>query len=157
MALIHHYAQLNAQGIVEAISQVHSPIEASHMVPIQSMDAGLIGMRYVATTHTFEAAPQIAVPELRRVSVLGFRRRFTPAERAAIEWAAVDRADQPDARRQQAAALRATLADQAAARFIDLDDPATAQGVQGLEALTILAPGRAAEILNTPVQPEELP
>ena len=91
------------------------------------------------------------------VSVLGFRRRFTLTEKAAIEWAAVDRPDQPEAQRMQAAALRATLADQAAAQFVHLDDPATVVGVQGLEALGIIAPGRALEILTDPIQPEELP
>ena len=54
-------------------------------------------------------------------------------------------------------ALRATLADQAAAKFIDLDDDDTAMGVQGLEAMGLLAAGRAAEILGAPVQPQELP
>lgn len=101
-----------------------------------------------------QAAPPL---ESRRLSVLAFRRRFTPTERAAIEWAAVDRADQPDAQRQQAAALRATLADQAAATFIDLEDPDTVDGVQGLESAAILAPGRALEIINAPIQPEEHP
>ena len=103
-----------------------------------------------------EPEPQPVVAP-RVVSVLGFRSRFTPAEKAAIEWAAVDRPDQPEAQRMQAAALRATLADQAAAQFIHLDDPATVVGVQGLEALGIIAPGRALEILNNPIQPEELP
>ena len=97
-----------------------------------------------------QAAPPL---ESRRLSVLAFRRRFTPTERAAIEWAAVDRADQPDAQRQQAA----TLADQAAATFIDLEDPNTVDGVQGLESAAILAPGRALEIINAPIQPEEHP
>ena len=96
-------------------------------------------------------------PAARRLSVLAFRRRFTPAERAAIEWAAVDRADQPDAARRQAAALRATLADQAAAKFIDLDDADTIAGVQTLEAAGLIAAGRAADILDAPVDPEELP
>lgn len=103
-------------------------------------------------------APAPAAPVVKRiVSVLGFRRRFTPEERAAIEWAAVDRPDQPEAQRMQAAALRATLADQSAAKFIDLDDDDTAMGVQGLEAMGLLATGRAAEILGAPVQPLELP
>lgn len=93
----------------------------------------------------------------RRVSVLAFRRRFTMAERAAIEWAAVDRSDQPEAQRQQAAALRAILADQAAASFIDLDDEDTMEGVQSLEAMGLIGAGRAAQILGAPVQPEELP
>jgi len=105
---------------------------------------------------TPEPEPQ-TVPSPRIVSVLGFRRRFTPAEKAAIEWAAVDRPDQPEAQRMQAAALRATLADQAAAQFIHLEDPATVAGVQGLEALGIIAPGRALEILNATIQSEELP
>ena len=100
-------------------------------------------------------APAVAAPRI--VSVLGFRRRFTPDEKAAIEWAAVDRPDQPDEMRMQAASLRATLADQAAAQFIDLEDPATARGVQGLEVLGILAPGRALEIITATIQPEELP
>ena len=103
-----------------------------------------------------EPEPQ-PVKVLRRVSVLAFRLRFTPAEKAAIEWAAVDRPELPEALRLQAAALRATLADQAASPFIHLEDPATVAGVQGLEALGIIAPGRALEILTAPIQPEELP
>ena len=109
---------------------------------------------YAAPPPTPEPEP---VPELRHVAVLGFRLRFTKAERGAIEWAAVDRADQPEAQRRQAAELRATLADQAAATYIDLDDPETVDGVQGLEAMGLLAPGRALEILNAPIQPKELP
>ena len=109
---------------------------------------------YVALPPEPEPQP---VEVSRIVSVFGFRRRFTPSEKAAIEWAAVDRPDQPEAQRMQAAALRATLADQAAAQFIHLDDPATVVGVQGLEALGIIEPGRALEILTAPIQPEELP
>ncbi|CAN7520703.1 hypothetical protein [Acidovorax sp. LjRoot194] len=100
-------------------------------------------------------APAVAAPRI--VSVLGFRRRFTPEEKAAIEWAAVDRPEQPEAARMQAAALRATIADQAAAQFIDLEDPATVRGVQGLEAVGILAPGRAQEIVTAAIQSEERP
>jgi hypothetical protein len=59
--------------------------------------------------------------------------------------------------RQQAAALRANLADTAAATFIDLLRPDTRTGVLSLEAAGLLAPGRALEILDTPVQPEERP
>ena len=103
-----------------------------------------------------EPEPQ-PVKVLRRVSVLAFRLRFTPAEKAAIEWAAVDRPELPEALRLQAAALRATLADQAAATFIDLDDPTTVGGVQGMEAMGLLAAGRAAEIMGAPLAPEELP
>ena len=109
---------------------------------------------YVAAEPEPAPQPQEAP---RIVSVLGFRRRFTPAEKAAIEWAAVDRPDQPEAQRMQAAALRATLADQAAAQFIHLDDPATVEGVHRLETLGILAAGRAKTILAAPISPEERP
>ncbi len=102
-----------------------------------------------------EPAPQPQLP--RRLSVLAFRKRFTLSERAAIEWAAVDRADQSDAQRQQAAMLRATLADQAAASFIDLGDDTTVEGVLALQALGLLAEGRADAILGAPVLPEERP
>lgn len=106
---------------------------------------------------TWGPEPEPAGAILRVVSVLAFRRRFTKAERIAIEWTAVDRSDQPEAQRQQAAALRAMLADQAAASFIDLDDADTMDGVQSLETMGLIGAGRAAEILGAPVQPEELP
>lgn len=98
-------------------------------------------------------APQIH----RRITPLAFRRRFTGAERAAIEWAAVDRADTNSGERQQAAQLRSTLKDQELASFIDLDDPDVAAGVQLLEAVGLIADGRALQITDTPPRPDELP
>lgn len=92
-----------------------------------------------------------------RITRLAFRNRFTPAEKAALEMAALDdpTADMPA--RMQAATLRAYLADVAAATFIDLDRADTRAGVESLEAAGLLAEGRAAEILDTPVQPDERP
>ena len=55
------------------------------------------------------------------------------------------------------AALRATLADTAAATFIDLFRAETRAGVQMLEAAGLLAEGRALEILDAPVTAEERP
>lgn len=49
------------------------------------------------------------------------------------------------------------LADQAVAKYIDLDDPSTVAGVQLLEQSGLLAAGRAADILGAPVQPGEQP
>lgn len=156
-----YYAQINTERIVVGVTQTAAPVDEPHMVLLESYDVSTLGKRHDAQSGQFvELATQVpgqGAPETRRVSVLGFRRRFTPAEKAAIEWAAVDRPDQPLAQRMQAAALRATLADQAAAEFIDLDDADTVQGVQGLEALGHIAPGRAMEILTAPIQPEELP
>lgn len=116
----------------------------------QYNEGGLTGWRW-------PDVPPSALPASRRLAPLAFRRRFTQDERAAIEWAAVDRADQSVPERMQAARLRATLKDQEQADFIDLDDPDTATGVQLLEALGLIQNGRAAEVLSAPVQPEEMP
>lgn len=101
--------------------------------------------------------PEPQQPTRRRITPLAFRRRFTSAERAAIEWAAVDRADATSAERMQAAQLRSTLKDQELASFIDLDDPDVAAGVQLLETVGLIADGRALQITDTPPRPDELP
>lgn len=93
----------------------------------------------------------------RHLAPLAFRRRFTPAERAALEWAAVDKPEQGTQQRMGAAALRSSLKDQAQASYIDLDDPDTIAGVQGLEALGLLAEGRAEDILTAEVRDDERP
>lgn len=90
-----------------------------------------------------------------RVTRLAFRNRFTSAEKATMEMAALDDPAAPMAQRQQAAMLRANLADTAAATFIDLARAETRSGVQSLEAGGLIGVGRAAEILDAPVTPEE--
>lgn len=92
---------------------------------------------------------------LRRITKLAFRNRFTKAEKAGIEFAALDDPTAPIAQRQQAAALRADLKDQEQATYIDLDDEDTRAGVQTLEAVGLIAAGRAVEILDAPVQDRE--
>ena len=54
-------------------------------------------------------------------------------------------------------ALRANQADVAASTFIDLARPDTRTAVQQLEALGLLSSGRAAEILDAPIQSAERP
>ena len=92
-----------------------------------------------------------------RITRLAFRNRFTPTEKASIELAALDDPSATQSVRMQAASLRAYLADLAAATFIDLARPDTRSGVQMLEAAGLLANGRALEILDAPIQPEERP
>ena len=104
-----------------------------------------------------QVQPEPQQPVHRHITPLAFRRRFTGAERAAIEWAAVDRADAASSERQQAAQLRSTLKDQELASFIDLDDPDVAAGVQLLETVGLIADGRALQITDTPPRPDELP
>lgn len=87
----------------------------------------------------------------RHMTKLGFRNRFTQPEKAGIEFAALDDSTAPMPARQQAASVRAYQADVAAATFIDLDREDLRNGVQALEALGLLASGRAAEILDAPI------
>lgn len=111
--------------------------------------------------HPYEKPPILPElpqhPDPRHITPLALRRRFTLAERSAIEWAAVDRADTSEKQRKDAAMLRACLKDQEQAGFIDLDDADVAAGVRLIEELQLIAPGRASEILGAPVQPGERP
>lgn len=92
-----------------------------------------------------------------RITRLAFRKRFTQAEKVALEIAALDDPSATPAQRAQAAALRAYLKDVDAATFIDLADAHVKEGVQTLEAAGLLAAGRAAEIITAPVQEDEKP
>lgn len=107
------------------------------------------------------AYEEVEVPALvpaapvRHITKLAFRQRFTAAEKATIEIAALDVALAPMSARGQAAALRANQADLQVATFIDLDRPDTRGGVQMLEAAGLLAAGRALVIMDAPIQPGE--
>ena len=92
-----------------------------------------------------------------RVTRLAFRNRFTSAEKVAIEFACLDDPAAPMPQRLQAAALRANQEDLAAATFVDLAREDTRAGVQMLETAGLLAEGRALEILDAPILPEERP
>ena len=91
----------------------------------------------------------------RHITVLAFRNRFTQSEKIAIEIAALDNPAAAMPQRAQSAALRANQLDVQAANYIDLDRTDTRAGVQALEAATILAAGRALEILDAPIVAHE--
>ena len=92
-----------------------------------------------------------------RVTRLAFRNRFTSAEKVAIEFACLDDSAAPMPQRLQSAALRANQEDLAAATFVDLLREDTRAGVQMLEAAGLLTEGRALEILDAQILPEERP
>lgn len=81
----------------------------------------------------------------KRITRLAFRRRFTFDERVSIESAA--RSDTQ---------VNVLLIDQAAASFIDLDDPATSAGVALLVEKTLITAQRAKDILLAEVRPDEM-
>lgn len=157
MALMYYYAQINEARIAIGVQQAHAPIESPGLVVLASLDTSVLGKRHDEATGAWDGVPVQPLPVERRVSALAFRRRFTKAERAAIEWAAVDRAEDTLQQRMQAAALRADLKDQESAQYIDLDAADTVQGVVALEEAGLIDVGRAAQILSAPVEPEERP
>ena len=105
--------------------------------------------RYDADTGLLFLAPDT------RLTKLAFRNRFTMAEKVAMEIAFLDDPGAAIALRQQAAALRANLADIASASYIDLTQPDTRDGVLALESAGLLATGRAAAVLDSPVVDSE--
>ena len=149
-----HYAQINDARRVVAVVETAGPIEAPHMVAINSLDETLLGTTYNAEAGTFD--PPAPAPQVRRITKLAFRQRFTQAERVAIEIASLDDPAASAPARQQAAALRVYLADVNVATYIDLDRADTVAGVQALEAAGLLAAGRAAQVLEGAVQAAEV-
>lgn len=148
-----HYAQINDARRVVAVVETAGPIEAPHMVPIDSLDEALLGQVHDAESGEFAAPP--APAPTRRITVLAFRNRFTQAEKIAMEIAQLDDPAAPMPQRQAAAALRVQLADVASATYIDLDRADTRAGVEALEAAGLIAAGRAAQVLDGEVQTSE--
>ena len=81
-----------------------------------------------------------------RITKLAFLNRFTQPERLAIRTAA-----------KSSVVIEDYMAMVTEAKWIDLNRPDTRAGVLALEAATLLAPGRALEIMDAPVQMEERP
>jgi hypothetical protein len=113
----------------------------------------------VAQVFVVEASPDDPAPTYDgpwTITRLAFRNRFTQAEKVTIELAALDDPAAPMATRQMAAALRVYLDDVRVASFVDLQRAETRAGVQQLEAIGLLAPGRASVILDTEPADEEV-
>ncbi len=118
-------------------------------------DADFIAAHHPGAVVASDLVPDPPAPVFTRLTKLGFRGRFTQAEKTAIELASLDDPAAPMAQRQQAADIRVYLADVAAATYIDPQHPETRAGVQALEAAGLLGAGRALQILDAPVQADE--
>lgn len=126
--------------------------DLARMADYRVAEDGTLTLQEPATDPETPAVPSTPA---RAITYWAFRKRFTHAERVGMELAALDDPAAAPAARQAAAAVRVYLADAAAARWIDLDDEDTRIGAQALEAMGLLAAGRATEILDAPVQPAE--
>ncbi len=149
------YALIESGSVVNIIEADAAFIETLPGTWAPAQGAG-IGWHYDGEAFT-APVPESPPAQDTRITRLAFRKRFTQAEKVALEIAALDDPSATPAQRAQAAALRAYLKDVDAATFIDLADAHVAAGVQTLEAAGLLAAGRAAEIVTAPVTPDELP
>ena len=144
------YAQTDDERIVIGVTHAAGLIEGVHMVPIESLDATLMGKRWNPEVQAFEPGPPPVVPTERNVSRKAFLSRFTDAEAIDIDLASMGAT-------REAATVRRYLSKVNAAQHIDLADDETRTGVHALEAAGLLQPGRALVILDAPNEPKELP
>jgi len=111
-----------------------------------------VGWSYDGLNVIAPPPPPSPPPPSFKITKLAFRNRFLRTEKIGLELAALDDPTAPMQLRQRAAAIRADLADQRDATYIDLSRDDTRAGVMALEALGLIGPGRAAEILDSPIQ-----
>lgn len=140
-----YYVDING-GYIGGFDGAEPPI-GSIEVPIAPENALDIwdGTQWVST-------PQI---RKRHITKLAFRNRFLMIEKTAIELAKLDDPAAPIEQRQQAASVRVYLSDLNAATYVDLDRPDTRAGVALMESSGLIGSGRAEQILDTEISPEE--
>jgi hypothetical protein len=92
-----------------------------------------------------------------KITVLALRNRFTQTEKVTIEMASMDNPAAPMQQRQLAASLRVFMTDLANATFVDLQRLDTIAGVTTLETYGLIGPGRASDILTSPILDSEKP
>ena len=116
------------------------------------------GMGFDVCNHT-AIVPEDPAPVRFKITKFAYRKRFTTAEKAALEMACLDDPTKPMAQRAMAATLRASQLDAMSATYVDLTPgpllEETRAAMMPLESLDILAAGRVSEILDTaPVDSE---
>lgn len=145
-----YYAQINSERIAYAVTQTAEPVQGADLVALESFDIGVVGRRHDLASGQWLAVPAPQAPPDWRVSRKAFLSRFTDAEAIDIDLASMGAT-------RDAAGLRRYLSKVNAADYIDLLDDETRGGVLTLELAGLIGPGRAAEILDTPIDPKELP
>lgn len=134
-------------GIVEATTQERDNFKQYWEATPVATATVEVGMKY--SNGVFSIPDPTPAYFGTRISVLSFLKRFTDAEAIAIDLGSIGAT-------VQAASLRRYLNMVNAAKFIDLSREDTRAGVQALETNGILAAGRAAQILDTPIKADEV-
>lgn len=111
-----------------------------------------VGMKFTDYNHVAlvdAETPPPVTPVQVKISRLAFITRFTDAEAVALDLSS-------QGATVKAASMRRYMQKVNAAEFIDLNRPDTRIGVQTLEAVGLLAPGRSIVILDTPLTESEV-
>lgn len=147
-----YYAQIDETRRVVGVTQTTDPVDDPRMVPLQSYELEVLGKRHDLASGAFVEIPAepAPTPTARNVSNKAFLSRFTDDEAIDIDLASIGAT-------RVAATVRRYLSKVNAAQHIDLAEDETRTGVQALEAAGLLKPGRALVILDTPIEPKELP
>jgi len=94
---------------------------------------------------TFTPPPGVVAPSAKRITKLALRNRLLFNEKIAIESLLLNTAS------PYCIPLRAWYQDFTVATFVDLARPDTISGIQFLEQLGLIGPGRANHIINDPI------
>lgn len=93
--------------------------------------------------------PEPNQPSPKKITQLAFISRFTDAEAIALDLASIGST-------VEAASIRRFMQKVNAATYIDLDRSDTISGVNQLEAVGLIGPGRAEVILTAPITEQEI-
>jgi hypothetical protein len=137
-------------GIVENCISADSVERAQQFYPahICMEQTASVGPGYTYVSGVFTAPTPVVKVEDCRITQYAFLTRFTDEEAIGIDLAS-------QGATVQAAAMRRQQKKIDAASFIDLSDPTTRGGVEMIEAYGLIGAGRAAVILDEPVQDKE--
>lgn len=92
----------------------------------------------------------------KKITPKAFLSRFTASEYVSIDLASIDDPQSERAVREVAAMLRLYLIKINSAKFVDLNDTETVEGVNTLVQMGFITSERADEILNNPVDDNEI-
>ena len=130
-----YYAQINELSTVIGVTETYTEISAPHMIPIDSLDASLLGSTW-SGSEWVQPTPE---PAPRHISVGAFFDRF-----GVDKWAIL--ADQTPS-------VKAVVQDASVRKYIDLDNPELAGGIALLQQAGHSVDAEA--VIDAPVQPGE--
>ena len=136
------------QEFIDAISNQYQRVE-----PLDQPGEHNIGIGWGWSQNDGFSAPvptpEQPEPQPKKITQLAFISRFTDAEAIALDLASIGNTI-------EAASIRRYMQKVNAATFIDLGRSDTITGVNQLEAVGLIGPGRANVILTAPITEQEI-